>query len=72
MSRQMEVRASDVDGCFIPSGPDWMGEELEEVDNKEVWKVCVVLQLNLGIGTHISCRYCWWFLRRIHRKHPES
>lgn len=71
MSHQMEVRAPDVDGALLPRGPDWVGGEWEEVESKEVWKVCVVLQLNLGIGTHISCRCCWWFLRRIHRKHPE-
>ena len=62
MSHQMEARASDVEGALYQAGLiGW------EVDNKEVWKVCIVLQLNLGIGMHISCRYCWWFLRRIHR-----
>ena len=39
MSRQMEVRAPDVDGALSPRGPDWMGGEWEEVGSKEVQKV---------------------------------
>lgn len=51
MSHQMEARASDVEGALYQAGLIGL-EGVEEVDNKEVWKVCVVLQLNLGIGTH--------------------